>query len=472
MASNSSFMGEDLICPVCRDVFRDPVLLSCSHSLCDVCLKRFWEIKGFQDCPVCRRRSSKSDPPKNLALKNLCETFLQVRSYGDPSMSEELCSLHSERLKLFCLVEKQPVCVVCRDSKKHKNHECCPIDEVVEDQKKKLRSALEPLQKKMKKFKEVKLTCDKSAQLIKIQAQNTEQQIKEEFERLHQFLRDEEEARIAALREEEEQKIRMMKEKIDGLSREISSLSHTIRVIDEVLNAGDILLVQNFNVTMKKAQCTLQDPQTLSGALIDVAKHLGNLKFRVWEKMQEIIQYTPVTLDPNTAHPRLGLSGDLTSVRYTDDRKRLPDNPERFDYAFILGSEGFNSGSHCWNVDVDDSTDWILGVINKSVRRKGNAFVTGLSCVGYFNDEYKSRTPGQSVTPFSVTKKPQRVRVHLDWDRGKLSFYDPLNNKHIHTLKHTFTERVFPFFCNYDQVTPLRILPVPFSVNVKLHKKS
>src|SRR4029434_11230238 len=63
--------------------------------------------------------------------------------------------------------------------------------------------------------------------LIQTQAQHTERQIKKEFEELHQFLRDEEAARLAALREEEEKKSQMMKEKIEKMSREISSLSRS-----------------------------------------------------------------------------------------------------------------------------------------------------------------------------------------------------------------------------------------------------
>ena len=90
--------------------------------------------------------------------------------------------------------------------------------------------------------------------LFQTQAQHTEKMIKEGFEKLHQFLRDEEAARIAALREEEERKSQMMKEKIEKMSREISSLSDTIRAIEEAMGADDItfllvfLLVNLFSI--------------------------------------------------------------------------------------------------------------------------------------------------------------------------------------------------------------------------------
>lgn len=129
-----SLPEEDLTCPVCCDIFTDPVLLSCSHSFCRSCVKRCWET-GLRECPVCRKRAgSKFNPPSNLALRNVCASLLQVRSQAPVAQEEKTnCGLHGERLKLFCLVDKQPICVVCQSSKLHKTHDCSPIEEAVLD---------------------------------------------------------------------------------------------------------------------------------------------------------------------------------------------------------------------------------------------------------------------------------------------------------------------------------------------------
>ncbi|KAG5270887.1 hypothetical protein AALO_G00173420 [Alosa alosa] len=476
MACKTSLPEEDLTCPVCRDIFRDPVVLSCSHSICKTCLRQFWNTKVSRECPLCRKRSLDAEPPCNLALRNLCEAVLSQREKASesdqcrtwPVRSGVLCPAHGEQFKLFCLEDKQPLCVVCRDSRQHKCHECQPLDEATLGLKEKLRNKLPALQEKLKAFKEIKQTYDETADHIKCQAQSTQKLIKKEFEKMHQFLREEEAARLEALQNELEQKTSLMKSTFDKMARDILFLSDTIRTIEEEIRAEDISFLQNVKGTMERAQCTLQDPERASGALLNVAQHLGNLKFDVWKKMQNLVQYTPVILDPNTADARLTLSDDLTSVTYSDKRQQLPDNPERFNwYLCVLGSEGFLSGAHSWDVDVGDSTLWMLGVTTESNQRKGLIFFnSGVWCVLHMDGRYKSRSSGQTGSPLPVNGKLQRVRVQLNLAKGTVSFSDSVHDTHLHTFRHTFSERVFPFFFNWCAQSPLRILPQRSSITM------
>nr|XP_014353657.1 PREDICTED: E3 ubiquitin-protein ligase TRIM39-like isoform X2 [Latimeria chalumnae] len=169
----------------------------------------------------------------------------------------------------------------------------------------------------------------------------------------------------------------------------------------------------------------------------------------------------PVTLDPNTAHPQLTLSEDLTAVtRGRTRREDLPDNPERFDRCHcVLGSEGFTSGRHSWVVDVENQTLWILGVAAESANRKGNIDPKpklGYWTVRLYFGDYSAFTD-EGGTRLDVSKTPKKVLVCVDYEAGKVSFSNADDRSHIYTFTHKFKHKIFPFFGLGTIGAPLRI---------------
>ncbi|XP_067864993.1 E3 ubiquitin-protein ligase TRIM69-like [Heterodontus francisci] len=174
-----------------------------------------------------------------------------------------------------------------------------------------------------------------------------------------------------------------------------------------------------------------------------------------------------LTLNPNTAHPRLLLSDDLTIVTYGDVKQDVPDNSERFDTCVcVLGSEAFASGKHYWEVQVGTKTEWDVGVVKESISRKGHTTATPDS--GYWivwlrnGNEYKATTVPR--TRLNVPVKPRAIGVYLDYEAGQVSFYNVDNMSHLYTFIDTFTERLFPYFSpgindDGENSEPLKVLP-------------
>lgn len=132
MAAAGFMSEEEYRCSICFDIFEDPVMLPCGHSFCNKCIKECWKQTSQQACPVCREVCPTVQPPRNLALRSLCESLRKSKSQNDCA---EMCNVHSEKLKLFCEDDQQLICVICRDSKSHKTHNCVPVIEAAETQR-------------------------------------------------------------------------------------------------------------------------------------------------------------------------------------------------------------------------------------------------------------------------------------------------------------------------------------------------
>lgn len=91
---NDSFsctvMEDELTCPVCLELFADPLMLPCSHSICKKCLQDILHSnikmgrEGIQ-CPACRKslvitKEKICKLPRNLALENIVIRFQEIQS--------------------------------------------------------------------------------------------------------------------------------------------------------------------------------------------------------------------------------------------------------------------------------------------------------------------------------------------------------------------------------------------------------
>uniref|UniRef100_A0A674IMR7 Uncharacterized protein n=1 Tax=Terrapene triunguis TaxID=2587831 RepID=A0A674IMR7_9SAUR len=155
-----------------------------------------------------------------------------------------------------------------------------------------------------------------------------------------------------------------------------------------------------------------------------------------------------------------GFKGDGKSVRWGPARQDVPDNFRRFDpVPCVLGCEGFTSGRHCWEVEVDGSS-WAVGVARESVTRKGGVSLEpeeGIWAVGQLNPiQYVALTsPWTSLPP---DRRLRKIRVALDYKRGQVAFFNAENNTEIFTfIAVAFAGRIFPFCWVADKSSQVRM---------------
>uniref|UniRef100_A0A4W3JLJ8 Uncharacterized protein n=1 Tax=Callorhinchus milii TaxID=7868 RepID=A0A4W3JLJ8_CALMI len=451
-ASSQEGLEEELTCPICLQIFSDPVILGCNHSFCRDCIEKTWKELNSEiySCPECEAEFlEKPCLEDNVKLANIAQIYRNHDISLDPlpcnyctddpqpavktclkceasmclqhlkphtenpvfknhplvDAAEDIalwkCNEHNKLLEIYCMDDEVCICTFCTVVGQHKKHNCTSIDEG----EKELRVCM----------------------------------IRREEKDAFQFL-DQQESRVTGSIDNQ---LSMLESRIETFKMFLNDLTKLADEKEEVIFIQSLYLLQRLSPQVDISKCFIG--YTVKCAFCRVPYSMGFYLVYFGFLLLFTDGSSPI-LDPNTAFPNLILSDNNKTVQRTEEKQLYPDNPDRFDFfPQVLCSEGVSMGRCYWEVQIKGDGRWGLGVCYKSLNRRGRdiAYSLGMNEKSWSIYSWsRSLTGWHNRNGIKLTSaQPSRVGVFVDFEAGIISFYNVSCNNL--TLLHTFQQQTF-----------------------------
>ncbi|XP_040829733.1 E3 ubiquitin-protein ligase TRIM50 [Ochotona curzoniae] len=443
-------LEDRLQCPICLEVFREPLMLQCGHSYCKDCLLSLSRhLDAELRCPVCRQAVDCSSSSPNVSLARVIEALQQ---HGEPEPS--VCTHHHNPLSLFCEKDQELICGLCGLLGSHQQHRVTPVSTVYSRMKEELAALLSDLKQEQKKVEEHVAKLVNNRTRIVNESDVFSWVIRREFQELHHLV-DEEKARcLGGVEAHTRGLLASLDIQLEQAQGTQERLVQAERLLEQLGNQSHHDFIRNYHSVASRTE--LQQARPIDGAFSPISfkpgLHQADIKLTVWKRLFRKVLPAPesLKLDPATAHPLLELSKGNTVVQCGLLAQRRASQPDGFDCSpCVLASRGFSCGRHYWEVVVGSKSDWRLGVIKGTASRKGKLGKSpehGVWLIGLKEGRLYEAFACPRV-PLPVSGHPHRIGLYLHYEQGELTFFDadrPDDLRPLYTFQADFQGKLYP----------------------------
>ncbi|XP_054555419.1 uncharacterized protein LOC119254981 [Talpa occidentalis] len=483
---------EEVTCPICLDLLKEPLSLDCGHSFCRACITaNNKESAATQEekssCPVCRISYEPGHLRPNRHLANIVEQLRGVKLSPEEEQKKELCVRHGEKLLLFCKQDENVICPICERSQEHRGHQTFLIEEIVQEYQDKFQGALEQMWEKLQKAGHLEAQVKERTTSWKNQIQKDRQGVQAEFAKLRGLMDLAEQTELQQLNMEEEVILHKLAEDENELIQQSQLIEDLISDLEHRLQVSNVEKLQNVTDIMQRCwDFTLKEPKSFheQPRRVYQAPDLRGMLRGLADLASVRCSWVDVTLNQTTYKHTVEISANKREVRNLCDNYPVTKYPNYYyDYS-VLGSPVFTNGKHYWEVDVSKKSSWILGVCGENhCQRIVEKFALRVDKLTFKQDFYAGLQPAcnmwaiglqnrseylafeeiyshyPKILSFSMTVPPSRVGVFLDYEAGTVSFYNVTNHgsRIYEYSKCCFPKRICPYLNPLNCTFPMTI---------------
>lgn len=340
---------EQLLCPICLDLFNQPVSTPCGHNFCKLCLQRYWQSSNVPQCPMCKDKlymrpdlkvntfiSEVASQFKELESKNenesgimdqseahkgevscdvcigkrvralkscldclasFCETHLEPHHVLGTfkkhhlikpmlNMQDRVCKEHKKLLDLFCNTDQVYVCQICI-VKDHTAHHTVRIEDESRDRRAQIGGTKKEVGEMI--HRRLQKICDVN-KIVQLSRRNTERETEESLQHFNKLLQvvQRGQAEVAEVIGGKQKQVENMAcELILELEQEIDQLRHWSDDLEQLsFTDDDLYLLHCF-----PAFSAMPATKDWSGTCVESAEYVGIVRRalrRVMCQLEEI----------------------------------------------------------------------------------------------------------------------------------------------------------------------------------------